>query len=133
VTDDLTPERAREMLAADGQEVTDFTDATLAAWERDRARLATVTAERDHARRLLDDLSVALNGSRLYDPSMLAGKAAHLVARLATVTAQRDALVPLFEAVEWARLDDDQADAVLDAVRAIRAERATTGATDADA
>jgi hypothetical protein len=49
---------------------------------------------------------------------------------LATVTAQRDALVPLFEAVEWARLDDDQADAVLDAVRAIRAERATIGGTD---
>jgi len=60
-TDDLTPERARELLAADGQEVTDFTDAILAAWERDRARLAAMplsvgeqlaTDEADQVRRL---------------------------------------------------------------------------------
>jgi hypothetical protein len=101
----------------------------------DRTELATVTAERDHARRLLDDLSVALGGSRLYDPSLLAGKATHLVARLATVTAQRDALVPL--AWAWASPfsiaptaeDDATARAAL---AAIRAERATTGGTDAD-
>jgi len=53
-SDDLTLERAREMLAADGQEVTDFTDAILAAWERDRDRLATVTAQRDALVTLVD-------------------------------------------------------------------------------
>jgi hypothetical protein len=86
MTDDLTPERAREMLAIDTMGAGGIATRILAQWKRDRARLATVTE-------------------------------------------QRDALVPLFEAVEWARVDDNQADAVLDAVRAIRAERATTTET----
>lgn len=49
MTDDLTPERAREMWMA-ANTVAKHADAfrgTLAAWERDRARLATVTAQRD--------------------------------------------------------------------------------------
>jgi len=90
-SDDITPERAREMLAADGQEVTDFTDAILAQWQRDRARLATVTAQRDA---LVDAAQSRLDNA---------------------------AGIP-----KWL-------ESAVAALSAIRAERATTGGTDADA
>jgi hypothetical protein len=89
-SDDITPERAREMLAADGQEVTDFTDAILAQWERDRARLATVTG-------------------------------------------WLDALVPLARtAIYGTGHTDTEIGRAMLVIAAIRAERATTGGTDAD-
>ena len=56
-SDELTPETARELLdgaytyTPTGHKVTVLTDSArdtiLAAWERDRARLAEVTAQRD--------------------------------------------------------------------------------------
>jgi hypothetical protein len=112
-SDDVTPERAREMLAADGQEVTDFTDAILAAWQRDRARLATVTAAVAPFARFAEMVSAkplrGVASDELPDDKTLYG---------------------IHFGTEW------EAEITLGHIRAalaaIRAERATTGGTDAD-
>jgi hypothetical protein len=84
--------------------------AALAAWQADRARIATLEAERDRLRTALDgqtDYTIRLQ--RLIErlargaPPVQAGdsechlsaKATEVAARLATLEAQRDALVPL--------------------------------------
>ena len=53
MTDDLTPERAREMLARDWGHirVMDTVDAVVAQWERDRAEL--LERRRERAERLV--------------------------------------------------------------------------------
>ena len=111
MTDDLTPERARETLAADGQEVTDFTDAILAQWQRDRDCIATVVREaRIHAQdartanaSLAECYRAVMGGAgepgSWHGAKPIVSELGRLRARLATVTAQRDALV---DAAQWA-------------------------------
>jgi len=53
MTDDLTPERARELVRnKETGLLVPLWSRILAAWERDRARLATVTAQRDALARI---------------------------------------------------------------------------------
>jgi hypothetical protein len=156
-SDNLTPERALEMLAADGQTVTDFTDAILAAWTAD-------ASAKEEAERLLDALvgcgnatfgvawadGVAMlmhlaNAHRNALADSTAPKAVELStlrARLATVTAWVDALVPLVPIVDAFVEDGCQRSQWFGTVEltqiatarhhhaAIRAERATTEARE---
>jgi hypothetical protein len=128
-TDDLTPERARDRVTT--------------AAERLLARFNDYYLVGRSAKRQGKVGKHTPEGAQ--DARLVCAELFRLRARLATVTAQRDALVPL---ARWAVVErnnqegdpDGELDrlpsdwyAGLAAVAAIRAERATTGGTDADA
>jgi acyl-CoA reductase-like NAD-dependent aldehyde dehydrogenase len=132
-SDDLTPERAFDIWAA-GPTVAErgaVVYTILAAWEADRARLATLEADAECE---ID----ALLGEARMGATECEYQLELAESRLATVTAWVDALVPLASRTEHQlkaepllhRITAYQLSAGLSALDAIRAERATTGGTD---
>jgi len=106
--DNLTPERVREMWMA-ANTVAKHAAAfrgTLAAWSRDRDRLATVAAQRDALVTLVDGAQWYCAASNSSESCPWCGAMKH-----------------------WGHEQDCEARTAL---AAIRAERATTGGTDAD-
>jgi hypothetical protein len=127
MTSDLTPERARAEYAAipfEGpatpSEIAeeDLLNRILAAWERDRARLATVTAWVDALVPLAEVGALAMREVMEDGLTLDSGNYLFYGHQFGAVTETRPAQVR---------------PELLAALAAIRAERATTGGTDADA